>query len=145
MIGEVHDPRAYLLGGVAGHAGLFSTADDLARYVRMLLHAGELDGKRVLSAATVRLMTTPRAVPGGQRAYGWDVDTPYSSNRGDLFPRGRSFGHTGFTGTSIWIDPTSETAVIFLSNRVHPEAKTNINRLRGQVATSAAAALGITK
>jgi CubicO group peptidase (beta-lactamase class C family) len=145
MIGEVHDPRAYLLGGVAGHAGLFSTADDLALYARMVLHGGELDGNRVLSSDTVRTMTTPRTVPGGLRAYGWDVDTRFSSNRGDLFPRGRSFGHTGFTGTSIWIDPVSQTAVIFLSNRVHPEAKVNINRLRGQVATAAAGTLGLKK
>jgi uncharacterized protein YbbC (DUF1343 family)/CubicO group peptidase (beta-lactamase class C family) len=153
MVGEVHDPRAYLLGGVAGHAGLFSTADDLARYARMLLHDGSLDGRRVLSPLTVRLMTTPRDVPltptplpatgergrgEGQRAYGWDVRTSYSSNRGELF---KGFGHTGFTGTSIWLDPDSETAVIFLSNRVHPDGKGNVNRVRGQVATLAAAAL----
>jgi uncharacterized protein YbbC (DUF1343 family) len=75
------------------------------------------------------------------RAYGWDVDTSYSRNRGDLFPFGKSFGHTGFTGTSIWIDPGSQTAVIFLSNRVHPDGKGNISRLRGQVATLAAAGL----
>ncbi len=138
--GEVHDPRAFRLGGVAGHAGLFSTADDLALYARMLLGGGELGGKRILAAATVRTMTTPRPVPGGQRACGWDVDTAYSANRGDLFPRGRSFGHTGFTGTSVWIDPDGETAVIFLSNRVHPDGKGNVTRLRGQVATLAAAA-----
>jgi uncharacterized protein YbbC (DUF1343 family)/CubicO group peptidase (beta-lactamase class C family) len=138
MVGEVHDPRAYLLDGVAGHAGLFSTADDLARYALMVLHEGTLDGKRVLSPLTVRLMTTPRDVPNGQRAYGWDVRTSYSSNRGELF---KGFGHTGFTGTSIWIDPDSETAVIFLSNRVHPDGKGNVNRVRGQVATLAAAAI----
>lgn len=141
MVGEVHDPRAYLLGGVAGHAGLFSTAEDLAIYARMILGGGSYQGKRVLSPETVRLMTTPHPVPGGLRALGWDVQTSYSSNRGELFPAGRTFGHTGFTGTSIWIDPETETAVIFLSNRVHPEAKTNINKVRGQVATLAAAAL----
>jgi uncharacterized protein YbbC (DUF1343 family)/CubicO group peptidase (beta-lactamase class C family) len=138
MIGEVHDPRAYLLGGVAGHAGLFSTADDLALYARMLLNEGSLNGKRILGAQTVRLMTTPRDVPRGQRTDGWDARTSFSSNRGELF---KGFGHTGFTGTSIWIDPDSETAVIFLSNRVHPEGKGNVNRVRGQVATLAAAAL----
>ena len=143
MVGEVHDPRAYDLGGVAGHAGLFSTADDLALFARMLLRGGTLDGRRVLGADTVRTMTTPRPVPGGLRALGWDVDTSYSKNRGDLFPRDRSFGHTGFTGTSIWVDPGSDTAVIFLSNRVHPDGKGDVRRLRRQVATLAAAAVGL--
>jgi uncharacterized protein YbbC (DUF1343 family)/CubicO group peptidase (beta-lactamase class C family) len=142
MVGEVHDPRAYLLGGVAGHAGLFSTADDLAIFAQMLLNGGTYGGQRILSPLTVRLMTTPRPVPKGMRAYGWDVQTAYSSNRGELFAPSSGFGHTGFTGTSLWFDPDSETAVIFLSNRVHPETKGNINRLRGQVATLAAAALG---
>jgi CubicO group peptidase (beta-lactamase class C family) len=130
--GEVHDPRAHRLGGVAGHAGLFSTADDLASYAQMIL-----GGKSVLSKASIQVMTEARAVPSGLRAYGWDVETRYSSNRGDVFTRGASYGHTGFTGTSIWIDPASQTAVIFLSNRVHPIAKNNINRLRGEVATLA--------
>ncbi len=141
MVGEVHDPRAYLLEGVAGHAGLFSTADDLAIYVRMLLNGGAYHGRRILSPLTVRTMTTARPVPSGLRALGWDVQTTFSANRGELFPRGESYGHTGFTGTSVWIDPTSETAVIFLSNRVHPNGKGNVTRLRGQVATLVAAAL----
>jgi uncharacterized protein YbbC (DUF1343 family)/CubicO group peptidase (beta-lactamase class C family) len=140
MRGEVHDPRAYLLGGVAGHAGLFSTADDLAVFAQMILNGGVYDGKRVLKPETVRLMTTPRPVPGGLRALGWDVQTRFSSNRGDGFPVG-SFGHTGFTGTSIWIDPSSRTAVIFLSNRVHPDGKGQINRLRGRVASIVAASV----
>ena len=139
-VGEVHDPRAYLLGGVAGHAGLFSTADDLAVFAQMMLDGGAGNGKRVLKPETVRLMTTPRPVPGGLRALGWDVQTRFSSNRGDGFPVG-SFGHTGFTGTSIWIDPSSRTAVIFLSNRVHPDGKGQINRLRGRVASAAAASI----
>src|SRR5262249_45384844 len=100
---------------------------------------------RILAEATVRLMTEARAVPNGLRAYGWDMDTRFSANRGDIFPVSQSFGHTGFTGTSIWIDPTSRSAVIFLSNRVHPEAKTNINRLRGELATLAARACGISE
>jgi serine-type D-Ala-D-Ala carboxypeptidase len=141
LVGEVHDPRAAALGGVAGHAGLFSTADDLAVFAQMILNGGSYNGQRVLSPLTVRLMTTPRTVPGGLRAYGWDVATAYSANRGELFPRGESFGHTGFTGTSLWIDPASKTAVIFLSSRLHPDGKGNVTRLRGQVATLAAAAL----
>jgi len=142
IAGDVHDPRAFQLGGVAGHAGLFSTADDLAVYARMLLRGGEHKGQRILSPLAVRAMTTPRPVPGGLRSYGWDVDTSYSINRGELFPRGQSFGHTGFTGTSIWMDPASETAVIFLSNRLHPNGKGNVTRVRNQMATLAAAAVG---
>lgn len=140
MQGEVHDPRAFLLGGVAGHAGLFSTADDLAVYVQMLLNKGEFGGKRILSADTVKLMTTPRPVPGGQRTLGWDANTAFSTNRGELFPIG-GFGHTGFTGTSVWVDPGSQTAVILLSNRVHPNGKGNVVKLRSQVATLVAASI----
>ncbi len=140
MQGQVHDPRAFRLGGVAGHAGLFGTAEDLARYAQMILNEGAYSGRRILSPATVRLMTTARPVPGGLRALGWDVQTSFSSNRGELFPVG-SFGHTGFTGTSLCIDPSSRTAVIFLSNRVHPDGKGNVTRLRGQVATIVAAAI----
>jgi uncharacterized protein YbbC (DUF1343 family) len=139
--GEVHDPRSYLLGGVAGHAGLFSTADDLARYAQMVLRGGEVDGHRILGPLALQGMTAARPVPGGLRSCGWDVDTSYSRNRGELFPVGQSFGHTGFTGTSIWVDPTSATAVIFLSNRLHPDGRGNVTPLRSQVATLVAAAL----
>ncbi len=129
MRGEVHDPRAYLLGGVAGHAGLFSTADDLAIYCQMILNRGEFQGARVLSPMGVARMTEARptggnAVDGAARGIGWDIFTGYSANRGDLFPVG-SFGHTGFTGTGLWIDPSSETFVVFLSNRVHPKLDPN--------------------
>ncbi len=141
MLGEVHDPRAYQLGGVAGHAGLFSTADDLAIFARMLLKQGKHDGKAFLRPETVQLMTEPRKVAAtkgaGLRTYGWDMATAYSANRGDVFPKGISYGHTGFTGTSIWLDPASGTAVIFLSNRVHPDGKGNVTKLRGQMATIA--------
>jgi CubicO group peptidase (beta-lactamase class C family) len=140
MRGEVHDPRAYLLGGVAGHAGLFSTADDLAVFAQMILNRGSYAGKRILKPETIQLMTTPRSVSGGRRALGWDVRTAFSSNRGDGFSAD-SFGHTGFTGTSIWIDPDKQTAVIFLSNRVHPDGKGQINRLRGRVASIVAASI----
>lgn len=140
--GTVHDPTARRMGGVAGHAGLFSTAADLARFGRMLLEDGALDGVRVLAPLTVARMTSP-ATPAGMRdvrGLGWDIDSSYSANRGDLFPVG-SFGHTGFTGTSIWVDPSSRTFVVFLSNRVHPDGGGRVVALRGRVATLAAAAV----
>jgi len=139
--GEVHDPRAYAVGGVAGHAGLFSTADDLSRWCRMVLAGGRLGPARVLSPLAVDAMTRPRFYGDGDlRALAFDVSTGYSRTRGDLFPPG-SFGHTGFTGTSLWIDPSSGVYVVFLSNRLHPDGKGDVNRLRGIVATIAASAL----
>ncbi|HJQ33509.1 MAG TPA: exo-beta-N-acetylmuramidase NamZ domain-containing protein [Pyrinomonadaceae bacterium] len=140
--GEVHDPTANRMGGVAGHAGLFSTADDLAVFCQMILNGGEYNGARILSPLGVAEMTRPRQVTedGGARGLGWDVNTSFSSNRGDLFPAG-SFGHTGFTGTSIWIDPASETFVVFLSNRVHPDGKGDVGPLRGRVANIVAASV----
>ena len=147
MLGTVHDPRAFALGGVAGHAGLFGTADDLARFARMLLKGGELDGVRVLSPLAVKLYTDPRPVPGGAnllRSRGWDVNTGFSAPRGELFPAGDGFGHTGFTGTSIWIDPPSSTAVILLTSRLHGRGTaanvTELRRTLGTVAASAAPA-----
>src|SRR5690349_16881773 len=134
--GEVHDPTSYRMNGVAGHAGLFSTANDLAIYCQMILNRGTYGGVRILSPLTVAEMTRPRVVSstGATRGLGWDINTSFSSNRGDLFPLG-SFGHTGFTGTSIWIDPASDMFVIFLSNRVHPEGKGDVGPLRGRVAS----------
>ncbi len=140
--GRVHDPTARRMGGVAGHAGLFSTAGDLARFCLMLLGGGALDGVRVLSprsAARMTQVSTPLHL-ADRRGLGWDIDSRYSSNRGDLFGVG-SFGHTGFTGTSIWLDPASDTFVVFLSSRVHPDGAGNVTALRGRVATLAAAAL----
>ncbi|HEY2904372.1 MAG TPA: exo-beta-N-acetylmuramidase NamZ domain-containing protein [Vicinamibacterales bacterium] len=140
--GIVHDPTARRMGGVAGHAGLFSTAADLSRYCRMLIGGGALGSVRVLSAATVARMTSP-ATPVSMRdvrGLGWDIDSMYSVNRGELFPIG-SYGHTGFTGTSLWLDPPSQSYVIFLSNRVHPDGKGDVTPLRGRVATVAAAVL----
>ena len=134
-LGIVHDPRAALMDGVAGHAGLFGTADDLARFARMLLNDGELDGVRIFKAETVRQFTEPLRVPGGFRSRGWDVDTSYSAPRGDAFKKGTGYGHTGFTGTSIWIDPPSKTAVIILTNRVHPNDKGNVTKLRREIGT----------
>ena len=134
--GQVHDPTSYRMNGVAGHAGLFSTANDLAIYCQMILNGGSYGGVRVLSPLTVAQMTRPRIVSsnGNTRGLGWDMNTSYSSNRGELFPLG-SFGHTGFTGTSIWIDPASEMFVVFLSNRVHPDGKGDVGPLRGRVAS----------
>ncbi|HST53431.1 MAG TPA: exo-beta-N-acetylmuramidase NamZ domain-containing protein [Pyrinomonadaceae bacterium] len=140
--GEVHDPTANRMGGVAGHAGLFSTADDLAIFCQMILNGGEYGGVRILSPLGVAEMTRPRQVTeeGGVRGLGWDINTSFSSNRGDLFPFG-SFGHTGFTGTSVWIDPASETFVVFLSNRVHPDGKGDVGPVRARVANIVAGAL----
>src|SRR5688500_15065376 len=134
--GQVHDPTSYRMNGVAGHAGLFSTANDLAVYCQMILNNGEYGGVRILAPLTVAEMTRPRIVnsTGGTRGLGWDINTSFSSNRGELFPLG-SFGHTGFTGTSIWIDPASEMFVVFLSNRVHPDGKGDVGPLRGRVAS----------
>lgn len=140
--GQVHDPTAFRMGGVAGHAGLFSTADDLARFAQMLLNGGTIDGTRILSAATIARMTAPVVVSetGQTRGLGWDIDTGFSSNRGELFPHG-SFGHTGFTGPSIWIDRVTQTFVIFMSNRVHPDGKGSVGDIRAKVATIAASAV----
>lgn len=143
--GIVHDPTARRMGGVAGHAGLFGSAEDLSRYARMLLRGGELDGQRVLSPAGVTRMTSP-ATPSAmsvQRGLGWDIDSSYSANRGDLYPIG-SFGHTGFTGTSIWIDPISGTYVVLLTNRVHPDGKGDATPVRAKVATIVAAEFSTT-
>jgi len=142
MRGEVHDPRAHLLGGVAGHAGLFATSRDVAAFAHMIMGQGELHGRRVLSPAAVAAMTSSGATPPGQaRGLGWDIDTSFSAPRGDLFPRG-GFGHTGFTGTSLWIDPASQTVVVILTNRVHPAGKGDVTELRRRVATIVAASIG---
>ncbi len=146
MQGEVHDPNAEVLGGVAGHAGLFSTADDLARFAPMLLSADRPEGnggKRYpLSPATVRLMTTPAAAPGGaMRGLGWDIDSSYSHVKGDLMPLG-SFGHTGFTGTYLWVDPYSQTYLIGLSNRVHPDGGGSPLRLWAMAANIVCSSVG---
>jgi uncharacterized protein YbbC (DUF1343 family)/CubicO group peptidase (beta-lactamase class C family) len=140
--GEVHDPTSYRMNGVAGHAGLFSTANDLAIYCQMILNGGEYKGVRILGPLTVAEMTRPRLVSedGWTRGLGWDINTSFSTNRGDFFPLG-SFGHTGFTGTSLWIDPASQMFVIFLSNRVHPDGKGDVASLRGRVASIAASAV----
>jgi CubicO group peptidase (beta-lactamase class C family) len=141
--GIVHDPRARKTEGVAGHAGLFTTAPDLARYAKMLLQGGKLDGTRLFKPETVKLMTTVQTPPilSLRRGLGWDIDSGYSSPRGSVFPLG-SYGHTGFTGTSIWIDPFSKTFVIFLCNRIHPiEKSPSVSPLRRVIGTLAAEAV----
>jgi len=139
--GVVHDPLARLQGGVSGNAGLFSTADDLAVFAQMLLDGGRRGGVRVLSPLSVDRMTEiyPRVGESG-RGLGWDIDTDYSTVRGDLFGP-RSYGHSGYTGTSIWIDPETRTAAVFLTNRVHPDDKGDIIAMRSKVANVVAAAI----
>jgi uncharacterized protein YbbC (DUF1343 family) len=140
--GTVHDPTARRMQGVAGHAGLFSTAADAAIFCRMILNGGSYHGVRILSPLAVAKMTTSATSAGEQnvRGLGWDIDSSYSSNRGELLPIG-SFGHTGFTGTSIWIDPLTREFVVFLSNRVHPDGKGDVTPLRARIATVAASAI----
>ena len=139
--GVVHDPTTRMMGGVSGQAGLFSTAEDLATFARMMVNGGELNGVRVLSPLSVLRMRTPQSPRGkAARGIGWDIDTRYSSPRGDLFGT-RSYGHTGYTGPSLWIDPDSHSFVVLMTNRVHPRAATSVVRLRSFVASIAAANL----
>jgi uncharacterized protein YbbC (DUF1343 family)/CubicO group peptidase (beta-lactamase class C family) len=145
--GMVHDPTARRMGGVAGNAGVFGTADDLAKFAQALL----LGGAGVLAPLSVEKMTTPQQPPTATsvRGFGWDIDSPFSSNRGDLLPVG-SYGHTGFTGTSLWIDPITKTYIVILTNAVHmgdkahPADKGTAVALRTKIATAVAAALPLT-
>ena len=138
--GTVHDPTARRMGGVAGHAGLFSTADDLALFAQ-----GLLNGFNVLSAASIEKMSTPQTPANAPsiRGLGWDIDSPFASNRGELLPVG-SFGHTGFTGTSLWIDPTTNTYIILLTNAVHPHVGKSVVSLRSRVGTAVVDGLALT-
>jgi uncharacterized protein YbbC (DUF1343 family) len=138
--GVVHDPTARRMGGVAGHAGLFSTADDLGRFAEALL-----SGDKILSRETIEKMTTPQqpATAASLRGLGWDMDSPFASNRGELLPIG-SYGHTGFTGTSLWIDPVTNSYILLLTNAVHPRGKGSVVSLRARVATAVVPALELT-
>jgi uncharacterized protein YbbC (DUF1343 family)/CubicO group peptidase (beta-lactamase class C family) len=138
--GIVHDPTARRMGGVAGHAGLFSSADDLSRFAQDLL-----SGFKVLGSDTVQKMSTPQQPATAQslRGLGWDIDSPFATNRGELLPVG-SFGHTGFTGTSLWIDPVTNSYIIILTNSVHPHVGKSVVSLRSRVATAAAHILNAT-
>ncbi len=138
--GVVHDPTARRMGGVAGHAGLFSTADDLSIFAQ-----GLLAGSTVLRPQTVEKMITPQTPPNAAsvRGLGWDIDSPFATNRGELLPVG-SFGHTGFTGTSLWIDPVTDTYIILLTNAVHPHGGKSVVSLRGRIADAVVDGLGLT-
>ena len=143
--GVVHDPTARRMGGVAAHAGLFSTADDLALFAQALLDGG----RGVLTPATIAKMTAPQQPVNGTavQGFGWDIDSPFSTNRGELLPVG-GYGHTGFTGTSLWIDPATKTYIVLLTNAVHmnvvpPKEKGSAVSLRTKVATAVAAALAL--
>jgi uncharacterized protein YbbC (DUF1343 family)/CubicO group peptidase (beta-lactamase class C family) len=140
--GKVSDPTAYRMGGVAGHAGVFATADDLAILAQMLINGGEIRGRRLLGAQTVAAMTKAYSIPGSstQRGLGWDIRSPYSKVFNVAFPKG-SFGHTGYTGTAMWIDPRSQTFVVILTSRLHPNGKGNVKPLRARTMTAVAAAL----
>jgi CubicO group peptidase (beta-lactamase class C family) len=141
--GEVHDPRSHAMGGVAGHAGIFSTGRDVARFCQMILNKGELDGVRVLKSSTVAEMIKPRCITDPKdpdvkycRGYGFDVDSKYSSGpRGERFEKGTTVGHTGYTGTSFWLDPNNDAFVVLLTNRVHPDDDAEIKMLRKRIAT----------
>ncbi len=137
VCGRVHDPRAARLDGVAGHAGLFSTAADLVRYGQEMLAAAA--GKsEVMTKQTFDRMTSPNVVPRGTRTLGFDHRSPYSSNRGDSLSDG-AFGHGGFTGTVLWIDPQKDLIFVFLSSRLHPDGKGSVNALAGKIVTAVAA------
>ena len=137
--GQVQDNLSRQLGGVAGHAGLFTTAGDLSRFCRMMLNGGELDGVRVLSGRAVRQMTVPYFSRGGDvvRGLGWDIASPFSSPKGNGFSR-YSFGHTGYSGSSIWIDPATDTFVVLLTSRVNYVKTKEFSRLRSDLSTLAA-------
>lgn len=140
MQGEVHDPRAHAMGGIAGHAGLFSTAQDLARYAQMIIHRGTLNGVQLLKPSLVEQMAAAVPVSSGIRSLGWDKQSGYSSNKGDLLSDA-AIGHGGFTGTVLWIDPDQQLFVVFLSNRVHPDGDGSVNALAGRIVTLAASSI----
>ena len=149
ILGEVHDPRAHAFGGVAGHAGVFSSGGDVARFCRMILNKGQLDGVRVLKESTVAEMIKSRCIADPKdasveycRGYGFDADTRLSGGpRGERFEKRTTVGHTGYTGTSFWIDPKNDAFVVLLTNRVHPDDDAEIKMLRKRIATIVAEAL----
>ncbi len=140
--GIANNPICRKTGGIHGHAGIFTTAPDLAKFARMILNKGELDSFRLLQPETIELMTsiqTPENMEA-KRGLGWDIDSSYSGQRGSVFPIG-GFGHTGFAGPSLWIDPFSQTIIIFMTNRIHPDGTGDVRELRRQLGTLSAEAL----
>jgi len=144
--GRVHDPRARsrALAGIAGHAGTFGTSSEVARFCEMLLANGQWRGRRILAEETVRVMTTDQCEGniGVRRGFGFDIESPYSSPRGLRFSR-NSFGHSGWTGVSLWIDPDADAYVVLLTNAIHPAGHKDLKSFRSEVATRAAEGLGI--
>ena len=131
------------MGGVSGHAGLFSTAGDLSIFAQVLLNKGSMKGVTILKPQTVENMTMPQSPLNKLklRGLGWDIEAPLSTNRDELFPIG-AYGHLGYTGTSIWIDPVTETYVIVLTNRVYPDGKGDVKELRASIKSVVSEALG---
>ncbi len=121
LIGEVHDETASLLNGVSGNAGLFSTAGDISKVLQMILQNGMFEGKRIIDSSTIKLFTSKKS---DERGLGWDIKSDSGSSAGNLFSD-KSYGHTGFTGTSVWTDPTRNLFVVFLTNRVYPSRENN--------------------
>ena len=144
--GRVHDPRtrSKALGGIAGHAGVFGTGEEVARFASMILAGGVSGGRRILSEATVRAMTTNQAAGGvgARRGFGFDIESPYAAPRGRLFSRD-SFGHSGWTGVSLWIDPACDGYLVLLTNSVHPNGHKDLKPFRSEAATLAARGLGV--
>lgn len=145
ILGKVHDPLARILNdGNSGNAGVFSNAQDMAVLAAALMNGGEYNGKRILGALTVEAMTrVPEGFEKLGRSLGWDNYSPYASNNGNLFDPVKTYGHTGYTGTSIIIDPIAKVAVILLANRVHPLDKHSVVRLRALVANAVAGAVAV--
>jgi uncharacterized protein YbbC (DUF1343 family) len=142
MVGEVHDPRAFALGGVAGHAGVFSTARDLSRFAQAMLSRGTLDGHRILGDKVFERLTTRHETSKGGRTLGWDLDSSFASHRSTLLSS-HAFGHGGYTGTALWIDPDKDLFLLFLSNRVHPDGKGAVNPVVAEIAGLAIGAMEV--
>ncbi len=140
---EAHDPSCYRMGGVAGHAGLFSTADDLSVFAQTLLNGGSYHGTQILARKTVDMITSPQSPHGKKklRGLGWDLEAPFVFNREALLPAG-AYGHLGYTGTAIWIDPITDTYIIVLTNRVYPDGRGDVKELRAQIKKIVADTLG---
>jgi uncharacterized protein YbbC (DUF1343 family) len=142
LAGDVHDPTAFALGGVAGHAGLFSTGNDVARFAQMMLSHGKVEGADFLSEALLERFTARHETPKGPRALGWDIESPFAKHRSPLYSV-RAFGHGGYTGTALWIDPERDLFLVFLSNRVHPDGRGEVNPLISELGTLAVRALEV--